>query len=89
MRKKIARSETFEEETERKLKDEAGARLDKSVRDSLHVKPNKKLRETYNNSETNKILRCVYEVLMSTHKGCSELISIDSGVNRLIFRLCS
>ena len=67
MRKRFARLEAFEEETKKKLKDDAVTRLDKCVQDSLHE------REIIN-LETNEIIRCVYEVLMSSHERCSGLI---------------
>ena len=89
LRKRFSRFEAFEAETKRKLTNKAEARLDKCVQDSLHERSNKKVRGTYNNLEINEITRCVYEVLMSTHEGCSGLINIDSGANRLILRLCS
>ena len=78
-------------------------RLDKRVSKSNYASLKEKSSETHNNLESNvqigiqlvkngdgngnETAKFVFEVFMSAHEGCSGLINIDSGANRLILRL--
>ena len=70
------------------------ARLDKRVNKSTIIAStiislNEKSIEIDNILKNNETAKCLFEVLMTAHEGCSGLISIDSGANRLILRMCA
>ena len=72
-----------------KLKEKTLVRLDKRASKPTNISLNEKSSESHNSLDTNKVTRCMFEVLLTAHECCYGLINTDSGANRLILRMCA